>query len=86
MDFNLPEQLLRALKMLADFSLLTDNLSQAFFYYNQTREGCLLLEHHPLLVESLLGLATCCGRCGMELEGIRILKKALEYTWIYSLN
>jgi hypothetical protein len=49
-DFNLPEQLLRALKMLADLYFLTDNLSQAFFFYNQTREGCLLLSHSVLLV------------------------------------
>lgn len=56
-DFNLPEQLLRSLKMLADLYLLTDNISQAFFYYNQAREGSLLTEHSLLLVESLLGMA-----------------------------
>ena len=66
--------------------LLTDNLKMALFYFNQTREGSLLTEHSLLLVESLLGMAECCSRCGIEMEGIKILKKALEYTWIYHLE
>lgn len=61
-------------------------MSEAFFYYNQTREGALLLDNPVFLVESLLGMAECCGRCGIEAEGIKILKKALEYTWFYNLN
>jgi hypothetical protein len=64
--------MLRALKMLSDLNLLTDRIDQAFFYYNQTREGCLLLEHPQLLVEALLGMAECCGRCGIEQEGIKV--------------
>jgi len=73
----LPEQLIRAMKLLADLYFLTDNTSQAFFYYDQSRESCLLLDSPILLVESLMGLAECCGRAGHEDEGIRILKKGL---------
>jgi hypothetical protein len=85
-DYNLPEQFLRALKMLADLHFLTDQNSQALFYYDQTREGCLLLESPLLMVEALMGLADCCGKTGLEMEGIRILKKALEYSWLHNLS
>jgi len=64
-DYNLGEQFLRALKLLADLHYLIDQNSQAFFYYDQTREGCLLLESPQLLVESLMGLADCCGKAGL---------------------
>jgi hypothetical protein len=85
-DFNVPEQFLRALKFLADFHLHTDKIEQAVFYYDQTREACLLLDHRLLLVESLIGLADCCGKVGVEAEGIKILKKALEYSWLRGLE
>lgn len=57
----------------------------AIFYYNQSREACLLLDHSVLLVESLIGLAQCCGKVGAEGEGIKVLKKALEYAWLKGL-
>ena len=31
-------------------------------------------------------MAECCSRCGIEKEGIKVLKKALEYTWINHLD
>ena len=71
-DFDLPEQMLRALKILADLHLHTSQFEQAFFYYDQTRYAALLLEHSHLLVEALLGMADCCGRCGREQEGIKV--------------
>lgn len=85
MDYNLPEQFLRTLKLLADFYLITDRVGLAVFYYEQAREACLLLDNTAMLVEALLGLAGCCGKIGQEAEGIRILKKALEYTWLKGL-
>jgi uncharacterized membrane protein YkgB len=36
-DFNVPEQFLRALKFLADFHFHTDKIEEAVFYYDQTR-------------------------------------------------
>ena len=38
-----------------------------------------------LLVESLMGLSQCCGKAGLEADAIRILKKALEYSWLRGL-
>jgi hypothetical protein len=85
-DFNLPEQFLRVLKLLADFYLHTDRAELAVFYYDQTREACLLLDSSILLVDSLVGLAQCCGKVGCESDGIKILKKALEYSWYRGLE
>ena len=84
-DFNLPEQFLRTLKLLADLYFFINKISEAVFYYNQLREASLLLNHNVLLVESLIGLAECCCKSGIENDGIRILKKALEYAWFYGL-
>ena len=86
MDYNLPEQFLRAIKLLADFYLITDRVGLAVSYYEQAREACLLLDNAGMLVEALLGLAGCCGKVGLEAEGIRILKKALEYAWLKGLE
>jgi tetratricopeptide (TPR) repeat protein len=72
--------------VLADFHLQTDKLETAIFYFDQAREACLLLGHTVLLVESLIGLAACCGKVGAENEGIKILKKALEYAWMRGLE
>lgn len=85
MDYNLPEQFLRAIKLLADFYRITDRVGLAVSYYEQAREACLLLDNAGMLVEALLGLAGCCGKVGLEAEGIRILKKALEYAWLKGL-
>jgi hypothetical protein len=69
--------MLRSLKILAEINLLTDKIGQAFFYFDQTREASLLLSHNQILVEALMGMAECCGRSGIEQDGIKILKKAL---------
>ena len=66
--------------------MLTDRRNQAVYYFNQCREGCLLLAYPSLLVESLLGIAECCGHSGLEKEGLKALKKGLEYAWLYNLQ
>ncbi len=73
------------MKLLSDFYLHTDKINLALFYYEQTREAALLLDHPPLLIECLLGLAECCRRVGLENDGIKVLKKALEYSWFRGL-
>ena len=67
-------------------NLLTDKIGRAFFYFDQTREACLLLSHNQLLVQALLGMAECCSRSGAQQDGIKILKKALSYSWMFNLE
>jgi hypothetical protein len=72
--------------MIADLSILIDKTKEALFYYNEARECCLLMNHMHLLIECLIGMSKCCSKAGLENEGVKILKKALEYAWLGDLK
>lgn len=85
-DFNLPEHFSRSLKALGDLYILIGRTQESLFFYNEARESALLLSQAGLLIESLIGMANCCGKEGLEKEAIVVLKKALEYAWLNDLR
>jgi tetratricopeptide (TPR) repeat protein len=86
LDYNLPNKLGVGLRILADSYFILNQYSEALYYYNQARYCFLLIDNAQDMIKNMVKMSNCCCRSGLEKESIKILKKALEYSWVYGLT
>lgn len=81
-DLGDKELFMRVLWSLAELHYLCDDPEKSMRYFVVAQESAVLLKMYRELVQALLGISKCCDQVNYFCEGIKVLKKALDYAWL----